>query len=408
MKGEDFMRYCKKCVEPESNPGLTFCEDGICNVCRYYNEKPRVDWNKRLEELKGIASWAKANSKGKYDCVIGVSGGKDSTKQALYAKDVLGLNCLLVNNPPDVITDAGKHNIENLYNHGFDLIKYYANPIIYKRLVKRALVEYGNPQKPSEYTIAAIPLRVAINFGVPLVIHGENSALEMGEPEEFTSDSDFGGSALVFTNSNTVRGGQARDWIGDGIEMKDVLPYQYPSEEEIKFSGVQAIYLGYYLEEFNTFNNAKFSISKGLQVRTESLNELGRYHRYAALDGDINIINGMIKYIKFGYGSATDQASLDIRAGKITREEGIALVREFDGLCADRFVESYCAFLGISVDEFWETVEEYRGDMWEKNRKGEWVLKNPIWEQESPSKGIDIKRVIRRLNEELGIAQDTE
>ena len=402
------MKYCKKCVWPESHPGITLDKDGICNVCRHYEEKPTVDWDKRLEELKRIASWAKANSKGTYDCVIGVSGGKDSTRQALYARDVLGLNCLLVNNPPDLITDVGRHNIENLYDHGFDLIKHYGNPVVYKKIVKRALVEYGNPQKPSEYTIAAIPLRVAINFKIPLVIHGENSALEMGEPEEFTSDSDFGGSALGFANSNTVRGGHASDWIGDGIEMKDVLPYQYPPEEEIRLSGVQAVYLGYYVKDFNTFDNAKFSISKGLQVRSESLYELGRYHRYSALDGDINQINGKIKFIKFGYGSATDKASLDIRAVKITREEGIALVKEFDGRCADRFVKAYCDFLEISVDEFWQYVEAYRGNMWEKNKQGQWVLKDPIWEQEPPSKDIDIRKVIRRLNEELGIDQDIE
>jgi len=402
------MRYCKKCVEPESNPGLTFDSEGVCNVCTNYDKKPVVDWDKRLAELKKVADWAKANSKGSYDCVIGVSGGKDSTKQALYARDVLGLNCLLVNNPPDVITKAGAYNIENLYNHGFDLIKYYANPVVYKKIVLRALEEYGNPQKPSEYTIAAIPLRVAINFKIPLVIHGENSALEMGEPEEFTTEADFGGSALGFANSNTVRGGQARDWLDDGLEMKDLLPYQYPSPEEIKSSGVQAIYLGYYLREFNTFNNAKFAIERGLMTREESLYELGRYHRYSALDGDINIINGMIKLLKFGYGSATDKASLDIRSGKITRDEAIALVKEFDGHCAERFVERYCDFLGITPEEFWKTIESYRGNMWQKDNEGNWELKNPIWKQQVPATDTDVKKVIQRLNEELGITQHVE
>ncbi len=400
------MKYCQSCVAPQSNPGLHFDENGVCNVCNNYKTKPVVDWAQRMEQLKRIASWAKQNNKGAYDCVIGVSGGKDSTKQALYARDVLGLNCLLVNNPPDIITEVGKHNIENLHNHGFDLIKYYANPVVYKRIVKRSLGEYGNPQKPSEYTIAAIPLRVAINFGIPLVIHGENSALEMGEPEKFTTKNDFGGSALGFANSNTVRGGHAEDWFDGDIGARDLLPYQYPSAEVIKRSGIQAIYLGYYLKEFNTFNNAKFSIAHGLHIRTESLYDLGRYHRYSALDADINTINGKIKHIKFGYGSATDKACLDIRAGKITRDEGIALVKEFDGLCADRFVEEYCDFLDISVEDFWEMVERYRGNMWVKDAERKWTLKNPIWEQSSPSKDMDIYKVIQRLNGELGIDQD--
>ena len=402
------MRYCKICLEPVSNPGLTFDKDGVCNVCNYYKKKKVVNWDKRMEALKEIASWAKANSNGTYDAVIGVSGGKDSTRQALYAKDVLGLNCLLVNNPPDVISEAGKKNIENLQNHGFDLIKYYGNPVVYKKIVKRSLIEYGNPQKPSEYTIAAIPIRVAINFNIPLVIHGENSVLEMGEPEEFTSKDDFGGSALGFANSNTVQGGKANDWVGEGIELRDLIPYQYPSLEEIKKSGIQAIFLGYYLNDFNTFSNAKFSIEKGLSIREESLYDLGRYHRYSALDGDINQINGWIKHVKFGYGSATDKASLDLRAGKISREEGIALIKEFDGHCSEKFIENYCEFLGMSVNEFKEIVERYRGDMWEKDDNGNWKLKNPIWEQESPSKDVDLRKTIRRLNKELGINQDIE
>lgn len=408
-KGSIAMKYCKRCVQPESNPGLTLNEEGICNVCEYYfKEKTNVNWESRLRELKEITSWAKATSKGTYDCVIGVSGGKDSTRQAIYARDELGLNCLLVNNPPDLITDVGRHNINSLYNHGFDLIKYYANPVVYKKLVKRALLKYGNPQKPSEYTIAAAPIRVAINFNIPLVIHGENSALEMGEPDEFTTGDDFGGSALGFANSNTVQGGHAEDLVGDRIELEDLLAYQYPSEEEIKRTGVRAVYLGYYLKDFNTFENARFSIRKGLKVKTESLYDLGRYHRYSALDGDINIINGMIKHIKFGYGSATDKASLDIRAGKITREEGIALVKEFDGRCADRFVREYCEFLEIPVDEFWRIIESFRGDMWTKAARGEWVLKNPIWEQEPPPKDIEVRKIIQSLNEELGIDQDIE
>jgi len=400
------MKFCKRCVEPETNPGLVIDDEGVCNVCRYYESKPDVDWSNRLVELKKIAEWAKENNKGSYDAVIGVSGGKDSTKQALFARDVLGLNCLLVTNPPDVITEVGQQNIDNLVEKGFDIIKYYANPVVYKKMVIRALCEYGNPQKPSEYTIASIPLRMAINMNIPLLIHGENSALEMGEPEEFTSSNDFEGSALGFANSNTVRGGQALDWVDDEISLNDILPYQYPSNKEINDSGVKAIYLGYFLKEFNTFENAKFAIANGLSFRNEKLHDLGRYHRYSALDANMNVINGMIKYVKFGYGSATDKASLDIRAGKLTRDEGIALVKEYDGLCADRFVKEYCEFLGVTEDFFWTEVEKYRGTMWSKDVNGKWTHDSPIWELENYDKSIDVVKVINRLNKELGIAEE--
>ena len=230
----------------------------------------------------------------------------------------------------------------------------------------------------------------------------------MGEPEKFTTKEDLGGSAIGFANSNTVQGGKASDWVGEGVTLSDLLPYQYPSLDEIKASGVHAIYLGYYLKDFNSFMNAKLGIKNGLSFRDESLYDLGRYHRYSALDANINQINGWIKHVKFGYGSATDRASIDIREGKITREEGIALVKEFDGRCTDRFISEYCDFLGISVNEFNEIIEKYRGKMWIKDADGKWKIDSPIWEQEPVNKNTDIKKVIRRLNAELGIVQDIE
>ena len=142
------MRYCKRCLQPDTRPGIFFSEEGVCGACLWEEQKKNIDWAAREKELADIAEWAKSKHKA-YDAVIGVSGGKDSTYQALYAKEKLGLNVLLVNSEPDGITEVGKKNIENLISKGFDCIKMRPNPKVMQELTKRSFLEYGNIVKPS-------------------------------------------------------------------------------------------------------------------------------------------------------------------------------------------------------------------------------------------------------------------
>ena len=118
------MKVCKKCIQPDSRPGIYFDNNGVCGACLWEEEKKIINWNERYQELENISKWAKKNSTGNYDCAIGVSGGKDSTKQALTARDQLGLRCLLVNSDPSGLTEIGIHNIENLKNLGFDVVSH--------------------------------------------------------------------------------------------------------------------------------------------------------------------------------------------------------------------------------------------------------------------------------------------
>ena len=130
------MKICKKCIQPNTRPGIFFDENQICGACLWHEEKKSINWNQREIELSNIAEWAKKTSTDNYDCVIGVSGGKDSTKQAITAKEKLGLRCLLVNCEPEGITDIGSKNIENLKNLGFDVISLRSNPKVMKSLIK--------------------------------------------------------------------------------------------------------------------------------------------------------------------------------------------------------------------------------------------------------------------------------
>ncbi|MBA7529112.1 hypothetical protein ES705_21304 [subsurface metagenome] len=185
------MKYCKKCLQPDTRPGISITEDGICSACNYYlNVEPKVDWQSRRIQLNEIAEWAKKQSGGGFDCIIGVSGGKDSTFQALYIKEQLGLKALLVNCAPDNITDVGRDNLENLVQQGFDMISYRPNPEVMKKVTRTSFFKYGNPVKPSEYPLYAVSYQTAVRFGIPLIVQGENVAMTLGVGGNLKPDGD--------------------------------------------------------------------------------------------------------------------------------------------------------------------------------------------------------------------------
>ena len=370
------MKVCKKCVQPNTRPNIYFNEEGVCGACLYQEETEKnIDWGKREKELKKIAEEAKEKAKennSNYDCVIGVSGGKDSTFQALYARDKLGLRALLVNGEPEGITEIGAKNIENLKNLGFDTISLRPNPKVMKKLIKRDFYKYLNPVKITEYSLWASAYIMAGVFNIPLIIQGENDCLTLG----VRNKQGLGDDALLVTEQDTLASGW-KEYVGDGVEEKDLFLFHFDSDQ-LREKEVRAVWLQYYAKEWSQSNNASFSISNGLTVRPPGFNpeDIGTHANYAALDSDLVQVNQMLKYIKFGFGQCVDHACYEIRDGKITREKGLELVWRYDGKCHIRYIKKFCDYISITIDEFWRVVNSFRGPMWRQDEKNEWVLKD--------------------------------
>jgi len=395
------MKYCTKCVQPDTRPGISFNEEGVCAACTYQEEvEKKIDWQKREKELKDIAEWAKKTTKSNYDCAIGVSGGKDSTFQALYARDVLGLRVLLVNSEPEGITDIGRHNIENLINLGFDTIKVRPNPLVMKKLVKRDFYKYLNPVKITEYSLWSSTYIISQSMSVPLIIQGENPGLTLGAKNTGVGTD---GNALNANKLDTLSSGWKEYLEIPGITERDMFLFYYDREKMEKTT--KGVWLQYYVKEWSPSHNVKFSMGHGLRIKPKELDghDIGTYLKYSQLDSELVQVNQMLKFIKFGFGQCTDHACYDIRAGKINRAEGIALVREYDGGCAERYIKMFCDYIGITVQEFWKVADSFRGKMWEKGKDGKWKLKEPIWEREDSWKDVKIDRIIERENRSLGI-----
>lgn len=375
------MRYCKRCLQPDTRPGIIFDDEQICFACRYEESKATIDWAAREAELKGFAEEAKAEAKKRgniYDCIIGVSGGKDSTFQAVYAKEKLGLNPLLINCMPDEITEIGRKNINNLNNLGFDIISIRPNPIVAKKLARKSFFERGNIIAASEYCLWASSYIMAVKFNIPLIIQGENAALTLGAAK----NQEATGNAFSVMQLETIRGASVDSFVdlSNNITEKDLFLYKIPTVEEMQAKGIKAIFLQYYTKEWSQVSNADFAVARGLTGRSGDLHDLGRYRRYTALDCDLQIPNQMIKYLKFGFGYATDEICYDIREGRFSREDGKWYVNEYDGLCGQQYIAKACKYLSITEAEFWEVVDKYvNRDLFEKVN-GKWTPKFTVGE----------------------------
>lgn len=376
---------------PLTRPGLGIADDGVCLACKWFEQKASVDWESREEEFRGILEAAKQDSKAPWDCVVGVSGQKDSTWQALRLKE-LGINPLLVQYQASDGTELGKRNLENLVNHGFSLISSQPNADLASKLTKKSLIQFGNLATFSEVALFALPLRVAMWFGISTVFFGENPALEAGD----TNSKEEPWDALGVRRANTVSSQNLQCWTGDGISERDLLPYTFPSDAELDRWGGRSIYMGYFLP-WSVISNASYSIKHGLEVSSLENYELGHPNTWNSLDTKNSIVNGMLKHIKLGFGHATEFIVYHIREGRLTRAEGARLVRELDGRCQTGFVNELCSWISLDVGDFWELTDKYRGDMWKKTSEGEWSLDNPIWEQEDIDESVPVEDLIQKL-----------
>ena len=367
------MRICKECVQPDTRPGIYFDKDGVCGACLWEHEKKIIDWEKRESELKKITENSKKENSD-YDCAIGVSGGKDSTFQAITARDRFGLNCLLVNYQPENITKIGEKNIENLKNQGFDVMTIRPNPKIMKKLIRYDFFKNLNPVKPTEFSLYSSTYIIAEKFNIPLIIQGENPGLTLG-----TSLTGVGAdsNALKANEIQTLSSGWEIYSEIDGISKKDLFLFHY-DRKKLEASGTKAIWLNYFIKEYSQRYNAEFAKKYGLVGRESNFdpNSIGTYDPNSQLDSDLTPVNQLLKFIKFGFGLCMDHVCYDIRNGDMTRKEAVDLVFKYDGKCSDKYILEFCKYVDITFEQFWSTTEKFRGKMWERNDSN---LRNKIW-----------------------------
>ena len=350
------MKFCKKCLYPSTKPQLQFDERGICSACNNYKLKDEVDWGKKKVDLLHILDKYKSKDGSKYDCIIPVSGGKDSTFQTYTIKETFGLNPLAVNFHPHDQTEIGRKNLENLKQLGVDCIEFSANPLVYSKLAKFGLVELGDFQWPEHIGIFTVPVQVAVRYKIPLIIWGENPQLEYGQPTNIDTDT------ILDREWNEKNGGyfldkiKPKDMTKYGFKTKELIPYIYPSDDDIRQIGVTGIFLGSYIK-WDLFKQLDFVKELGFSENDE-LKE-GTYDKWENLDVYFTVFHDYFKFLKYGFGRSTDHASIEIRYGRITREQGIELVKKYEGKIPRKYLDKFLKSADISEQEFHDICDKF-------------------------------------------------
>ena len=359
------MNFCKNCLYPDTKPGLNFDEEGICDACRNNKRKNEVDWEKRKQEFVEIIEKFRTRNNLEYDCIIPVSGGKDSTYQAYFVKKEFGLNPLLVNFIPRDLVQLGRKNIENLKKLGFDYIEFTPNPIIYRKLAKIGLTELGDVTWPEHHGLFTVPAKIAVAYKIPLIIWGENPQLEYGGR---------GTGNKLDRKWLIEHGGYFLDKMPIekvtefGIELKDLKPYIYPSDEEINQVGLTGIFLGSYFK-WDIFK--QLQIVKDLGFTVSEKPKEGTYQNWENLDEKYTGMHDYFKWIKYGYGRATDHACIDIWYNRISREEGKQLVHEHEGKIPTWYFEEFLKDFELTTEQFFDIVDKFANhSLFKKDKNG--------------------------------------
>lgn len=343
---------------PDTKPDLKLDEQGVCNACRAYERRKEVDWDARRAELPALLDKCRSKNGSNWDCIVPVSGGKDSTFQVIRMLQ-LGLNPLCVTATTCDLSDLGRRNITNLKSLGVDYVEFSPNPVVRRKLNRIGLQQVGDISWPEHVGIFTIPVRAAVQFNVPLLVWGENSQNEYGGPAAAAENNvldrrwleEFGG----------LLGLRVSDLIGlEGITAKDLIPYTYPTDEELRRVGVTGLFLGYYLP-WDGYANALIAQASGFESLSHTAE--GSVVNYENVDNHQTGIHDYFKFLKFGFGRATDIACLHLRRGRITRQDAQDMVRRHDGkfpwTYLDKPIEKILAPLDLSVEDFVKICDRF-------------------------------------------------
>jgi len=353
------MKYCKKCLTTNFRPNSSF-KDGICIACHYSDREAIKNSSLKLKVLqdKIKSSRKKHRNKGAYDCIVGVSGGKDSTRQAHWVRDRLGLRPLLICGayPPKQMTEIGANNLSNLIKMGFDIIAATPAPKSAAKLALESFELFGNVCKSTEMSLFSTVPRLAIELGVNTIFWGENPALQVGDAAVEGFD-EFDGNNLRKLNTLTAGG---TEWVNAALKH-DYLAEHYLYPEEILFDkkDINIFYLGPAWDDWSNDDNSAYASLQGLTLRPGEENITGDLSNASMLDEEFTNINMMLKYYKFGFGRATDSVNEKIRSQKLSRKQAIEIVENYDGVCDDRIIQSYAEYVGISETEFWNIANRW-------------------------------------------------
>ena len=386
------VRFCSKCTISNQRPsstiefiakdnikkGIEVNSSNICDACKYNDIKNKIDWEEREKKLISLCNKYRKSSG--YDCIIPGSGGKDSAYASHLLKYKYGMNPLTVTWAPHLYTDIGWKNFTNwIHVGGFDNILFTPNGKLHRLLTKLAFENLLHPFQPFIIGQKIIGPLMALKFNIPLVFYGENQA-EYGnsidENETPKMDKKF---FSINDSKEIILGGLKIEEIIKkyNFSLNEFSPYIPPSINEIEQAGIEQQFLGYYIKWDPQECYYYATENTGFKSNTERTE--GTYSKYSGIDDKTDPFHYYTTFIKFGIGRATYDAAQEIRNDKITREEGVVLVKKYDSEFPNKYFKEFLEYIDLSEDKFWKILDSYRSPhLWSKNDKNKWILKEQI------------------------------
>jgi N-acetyl sugar amidotransferase len=350
----NIIKYCIRCCVPETQEGVLFDEMGVCTACRSSEEKMHIDWTIREKQLRKILEEAKAKSGTAYDCVLPISGGKDSFFQAHVLVKVYGLKPLAVTFNQNWVSETGFYNLQRcLEVFDLDHLQFTPARSLVNRLAKKSLDAIGDACWHCHAGLGAFPLQVATRFKIPLLVWGESIAENAGRASYSNPGIKF--DRDYFTKVSAKR--SAHEMIGQELSAKDMHPFELPSYKEIEKTGVWGIHLGDYM-----FWDDERQTEWIREVYGWKETEMeGTYKGYKSAECIMAGVHDFTCYLKRGFGRATIQASVDVRNGLLTREEGFELIKQYDQERPEA-LDYYLKITGLSEVEFYNVMKTKKLD----------------------------------------------
>lgn len=384
--------FCKLCVMNNQRPNSStefvkknnhistagFGDDGICDACKWYEEKQSIDWSEREKQLEELCNKYR-RSDGRYDVIVPSSGGKDSFFVAHQLKHKYGMNPLTVTWAPHRYTDVGWRNFQSMIDAGFDNILVTPNAKVHSTLTRLAFENLTNPFQPFIIGQKNVAPRAALQYGVPLIIYGENHAeahnkkAENYSPlmkiEHFTRENED--SDLYFGGVNS------KDLKQFGIEDKDLFLYKPLLAPLVREAGIEVHYYSYY-HNWSPQENYYYAMDNSEFESNPDGRSEGTYSKFSSLDDKIDGQHYYTMFIKFGQGRCMNDANRDIRDGLITREEALELMKKYDGEFPKKYFQEFLDYTGITEEKYWEVIDKSRSPhLWEFVN-GKWSLKHKV------------------------------
>ena len=387
------VKFCTKCVISNQRPSsdvefkhtkktkkqtISFNAEGVCDACIQSEAKEQINWKEREEELLILLDKYRSKD-GHYDCIVPGSGGKDSAYQAHVLKYKYGMNPLTITWPPILYTEYGYKNWKSWLDSGFDNISFYRNGRVMKLLTKLSIENLLHPFQTFILGQKNLAPKIAAKHGIPLIFYGENEA-EYGNSIADNQDSLRDKSYHSYDQIDEVHlGGVSVRELKEkyNLSYHDIAAFLPASSEELENKNIEVRYLGYYLKW--TPQEVYYYAVENTGFEARPFRTQGTYSKYNSIDDKIDDLHYYTTFIKFGIGRATYDASQEIRNNHLTREEGQALVKRFDGEFPDRYFDEIMEYIGMSPERFHELCEQFRSPhLWGKDKDGEWHLRHTV------------------------------